>query len=165
VEADRDLIRAMTIAFHQAWREQTIWEMDWKYYRKQDNHYFVRGLKGAPDKYVRLHPQTIEAMGIPKPSGRIFTRWGHPDALGHCFREKRRRVGIEKGRFHDLKHTSVSLMEQAGLNSTEISEISNTSKAALVHYSHANKERLKKRFENFSLSELKPVQKTEHENQ
>lgn len=168
VEADKDLIRAITIAFHQGWREQTIWEMDWKHYRPQDNHYLVRGIKGAQDRWARLHPKTLKAMGEPKKVGRIFTRWSHPDALGHCFRSKRKRVGLTVGRFHDTKHTAVSSLEENGFTLTEVSEITNTSRAALIHYSHANQERLKKRFEDYTLSVPNPkpdsVQKTEHEN-
>lgn len=151
VEADADLIRAITVAFYQGWREQTIWEMDWKNYRAQDQHYLVRGIKGAQDKWVNLHQMTLEVMGTPKTSGKIFTRWGDPAALGLAFRRKRKRVGLTVGRFHDTKHTAVSLMEEQGLRPTEIQDITNTSKAALVHYSHANKERLEKKYSDYRI--------------
>lgn len=151
VEADADLIKAITIAFHQGWREQTIWEMDWKHYRAQDQHYLIRGIKGAQDKWVRLHPKTLEILGTPQTSGRIFSRWGDPAALGLAFRRKRKRVGLTVGRFHDTKHTSVSSLEEQGFTPTEISDITNTSRAALIHYSHANQERLKKRYTEFTI--------------
>lgn len=152
-EADADLIRAMTIAFYQGWREQTIWEMDWKFYRAQDQRYLVRGIKGAPDKWVRLHDKTLQTMGTPKTSGKIFTRWGEPAALGLAFRRKRKAVlgANSVGRFHDTKHTAVSLLEEQGFKPKEIEDITNTSRAALIHYSHANEERLEKKYTDYRI--------------
>lgn len=157
VKSDALLNCAIKIAVHQGIRLSQVWNISLEHYKPAIHRLWTKGIKTAPDKEVMCHPKTLEAVneaarlnGVT--SGRVFVNWGKPEALGLAFRRKRDRLGITEGDFHDLKHTCVSRLEEQGFNLSEIEDITNTTRAALSHYTHVSEERLKKRFDQFGYS-------------
>jgi integrase len=154
VKSDALLNCAIKIAAHQGIRLSQVWGVQLEHYKPSIHRLWTMGIKNAPDKEVMCHPKTWEAIqeaarlnGVTK--GRVFVNWGKPEALGLAFRRKRDRLEIKEGDFHDLKHTCVSRLEEQGFNLSEIEDITNTTRAALVNYTHVSEERLKKRFDQF----------------
>lgn len=67
----------------------------------------------------------------------------HRTWLGAC-----RRAGLEGFRFHDLRHTAISWLAQAGVDPQRLRQIGGWSTMAMVErYSHLNVENLREAME------------------
>lgn len=165
-KADDLLIRSIKISQYQGLRLSQVWGLCVEHYREIDNRLWTPGLKGADDKWVICHPVTkqciMEAAKINGvKSGRVFSNWGDPEVMGQAFSRKRDRLAkanpgkLKEGRYHDNKHTCVSMLQDEGYNLDEISEITNTTKKALMFYTHADKAKLEVKFKTFNPEEHK----------
>jgi len=157
-KSDVLLICAIKIAAHQGIRLSQVWGIEMKHYKPSTNRLWTKGIKGAPDKEVMCHQVTVEAIkeaakvsGVE--TGRVFGNWGMPEAMGLAFRRKCAELKIVEGDFHDLKHTCVSRLEEQGFTPSEMEDITNTTRAALSHYTHASEERLRVKFEKFGYNQ------------
>ena len=76
--------------------------------------------KTSAGRSIPLSAEAVEALSrLPRPisGGLVFTRDGNPIPGNHltlAFRRARQALGLEGVRFHDLRHTRVTLWRRAG---------------------------------------------------
>ena len=158
-EHEIDLVRAIKLALYQGWRLESVWGFHPDRLDLEHGTYTLPARKGAAEREVPLIQPTLDLLkDWPAPlRGPFFTRWSTPTVLGNTFHKWRvERCKINKGRFHDLKHTCISKLFLAGYTPAQVEAFTNTSRAALVYYTHVNKKELEEK-----LSVYNPLPKIE----
>jgi integrase len=118
-KADKDLYRFITFALYTGCRREEILNVKW-----QDVTGDVVRITGKGDKqrFVKLVPKALKAMGNRKDIGSVFPQW-HKDNLSKEFTKLARRCGITDVHFHSLRHTSATQMLESGIPLEKVQKI------------------------------------------
>jgi integrase len=121
-------------------RKGELFKLDWRDVNLTRKTVMFRNTKNGEDRSVRL---TQRALAIlleigPKEAGPVFTYRGR--AMGdvkHSFNRARQKAGIEKLRFHDLRHTFASRLVQRGVPLYEVMHLTGHKSFSMVQrYAH-----------------------------
>jgi len=149
-DAQRFLNLAIKLSLFQGWREEHVWSFTIDRVNFERGTYSLYGIKGAQDREVPLLPTTLDMIKSLRGPGRVFKCWGDKEAISLAFRRYRKSLGIKRGRFHDLKHTCISKLFEAGWSVPEVEAFTNTSAAALKFYTHVNKKVLEQKVAKYN---------------
>ena len=138
--ASKHLVPLITFALDTGGRLSELMRLDWRYVEMQHRRIRFTDTKNGEDRTVRLCDRalaTLAAIG-PKDSGQVFTFNGKPvKSMKTAFNRARERVGLDDLRFHDLRHTFVSRLVQAGIPLYEIIHLTGHKSFEMVQrYSH-----------------------------
>jgi integrase len=137
---DHDLAALFRVAGATGMRRGELVGMDWRdvdldaariTVRRQltSTDYVVREDEPKSDKgrrVVTLDPGTVEALRrLPGPLGLVFAdedgRQLHPESVSRIFKRLAKRSGLPEIRFHDLRHSHVAHLIEAGVDPLTIS--------------------------------------------
>jgi len=108
----RALIMAYLTTGH---RRSELLALSWEDIDLEGNRYFIRKSKTHLCKWYPISPTFKTILeSIPKGSGRIFSRWQHPDTITHNVKTALVKAGFASMRLHDLRHSFACLFIEGG---------------------------------------------------
>ena len=137
-------------AYMTGMRRSEISRLEWKDVDLEVGYIFVRGTKNNEDRAVPINEtlkNVLRQLNESKKIGRVFTtQRGEPykyiDAFKRAWQTALRRSGVDKCRFHDLRHTFTSnLIVGQKLDLITVSELTGHKDLAMLkRYGHTREE-------------------------
>ncbi len=136
---DSDKRRIVTAYIYSGRRRTELVELRWENVDMGKEEYFVERSKKHLSKWYPFHPifkAVLKAVG-PQKSGRVFSRWQHPDTITHIVKEALVNYGLGHMNLHKLRHTFATLLVSEGIDLNTIADLlGHSDKRATEIYSH-----------------------------
>lgn len=124
-------------------RASNVRDLDWSRVDLENGHVTVRASQYKTNRDQRF-PLSAAAVALlsslPNRSGRVFLYDGNPISGKFntaAFRKARRRAGLDRVRWHDLRHTFASLLASAGASDRVLQALGGWSSPRMVtRYAH-----------------------------
>jgi integrase len=132
----------MELALETAMRRGEILGMEWEHIDLKSRTVHIPITKTDIPRTAPLSLKAIELLfALPDKTGRVFDL--APYSVTQAFRRSCRREGIEKLRFHDLRHEATTRLFEKGLNPVEVASITgHRDTRMLMRYTHLKAEDL-----------------------
>lgn len=116
-----DMHRIITFALWTGCRRDEIKRLRWQNYNNETHVATITG-KGNKERIVPILDPALDAMGKSKDIGYVFPQW-HLDTYTHRFKAVAISCGITDIHFHNLRHTSATMMVESGIKLEIIQKI------------------------------------------
>lgn len=137
--SDIDERRILTAYIYSGRRRAELLRLSWENINFELDEYYVEKSKAHLSKWYPMHPlfrEVLESIGM-QDSGRIWTRWKHPDTITDIAQSAFRKFGRPEMTLHKLRHTFATLLVDQGIDLNTIgSLLGHTDKRATEIYAH-----------------------------